>query len=71
MAQILEKQEPTDQDYAAKKDDVRQTLLLTKQNELFQLFMSNLRKDMEKSNRLKVNQEELKNLSRRGGEEGS
>jgi peptidyl-prolyl cis-trans isomerase D len=71
VAQLVEKQEPTDQDYAGKKDQVRQSLLQSKQDELFALFVSNLRKDMEKSNRIKVNQEELKNLTRRGAEEGS
>jgi len=71
VAQLVEKQEPTDQEYAGKKDQIRQSLLQSKQDELFALFVSNLRKDMEKSNRLKVNQEELKNLTRRGAEEGS
>src|SRR5882672_2459971 len=71
VAQLLEKQAPTDQDFSAKKDQIRQTLLDSKQNELFSLFVSNLRKEMEKSNKLKVNQEELKNLTRRGAEEGS
>jgi peptidyl-prolyl cis-trans isomerase D len=71
VAQLLEKQAPTDQDFSVKKDQIRQTLLDSKQNELFSLFVSNLRKEMEKSNKLKVNQEELKNLTRRGAEEGS
>jgi peptidyl-prolyl cis-trans isomerase D len=70
VAQLLEKQAPTDQDFAQKKDQIRQSLLETKQNDLFGLFVSNLRKDMEKSNRIKVNQEEMKNLTRRGAEEG-
>jgi hypothetical protein len=35
------------------------------------LFVTNLRKDMEKSKRLKVNEEEMKNLTRQGGQEGS
>src|SRR6266404_1601272 len=71
VAQVLEKQPPTDQDFSAKKDEIRQTLLDSKQNELFSVFVSNLRKEMEKSNKLKVNQEELKSLTRRGAEEGS
>ena len=72
VAQIVEKQAPTDQDYATKKDQIRQTLLDAKQNEMFSLFVSNMRKEMEKSKKLKVNQEELNNLSKRGGtEEGS
>jgi len=71
VAQLVEKQQPTDQEYAEKKDQIRQSLLQSKQDELFALFVSNLRKDMEKSNKLKVNQEELKNLTRRAAEEGS
>jgi len=71
VAQLLEKQAPTEQEFAAKKDQIRQSLLEAKQNDLFALFVTNLRKDMEKSHRLKVNQEEMKNLTRQGGQEGS
>ena len=71
VAQLLEKQAPTDQEFAEKKDGIRQSLLEGKQNDLFGLFVANLRKDMEKSKRLKVNQEEMKNLTRQGGQEGS
>jgi peptidyl-prolyl cis-trans isomerase D len=71
VAQLLDKQQPTDQDYASKKDEIQQSLLQSKQEELFGLFLSNLRKDMEKSNKLKINQEELKNLTRRSTDEGS
>jgi peptidyl-prolyl cis-trans isomerase D len=71
VAQLLEKQSPTDQEYADKKDGVRQSLLEAKQNDLFGLFVTNLRKDMESSHRMKVNQEELKNLTRQTAQEGS
>ena len=71
VAQLVDKQAPTDQDFAAKKDEIRQSLLQNKQNQMFQLFVSNLRTTMEKVNRIKVNQEEMKNLTRRGAEEGS
>jgi len=71
VAQLVDKQAPTDQDFAAKKDEIRQSLLQNKQNQMFQLFVSNLRTTMEKANRIKVNQEEMKNLTRRGAEEGS
>jgi hypothetical protein len=33
--------------------------------------VTNLHRDMEKSKQLKVNQEEMKNLTRQGAEEGS
>ena len=73
---LLDKQVPTDQEFAAKKDEIRESLLETKQNETFGLFLSSLRKDMEKSNRLKINPDEMKNLTRMGrvqkaSEEGS
>jgi peptidyl-prolyl cis-trans isomerase D len=71
VAQLLERQAPTDQEFSEKQDGIRQSLLQSKQNDLFGLFVTNLRKDMEKSNRLKVNQEEMKNLTRKAGQEGS
>jgi peptidyl-prolyl cis-trans isomerase D len=71
VAQLLEKEAPTDQEFAGKKDGIRQSLVEAKQNDLFELYVTNLRKDMEKSKRLKVNQEEMKNLTRQGGQEGS
>ena len=71
VAQLLEKQAPTEEEFAAKKDEIRQSLLEAKQNEMFEVFIANLRKDMEKSNRLKINQDEMKNLTRQPGTEGS
>jgi peptidyl-prolyl cis-trans isomerase D len=71
VAQLLEKQAPTDQDFAEKKDGIRQSLVEAKQNDLFGLFVTNLRKDMENSHKLKVNQEEMKNLSHQNSQEGS
>ena len=71
VAHLLEKQPPTDQEFAEKKDGIRQSLLEAKQNDLYGLFVTNLHRDMEKSKQLKVNQEEMKNLTRQGAEEGS
>jgi len=71
VAQLLDRQPPTDEEFAQKKDEIRQSLVETKQNELFQLFVTNLRKGMEKSNRIKINQDEMKRLTRPGTEEGS
>jgi peptidyl-prolyl cis-trans isomerase D len=70
VAALIEKQAPTEQEYSEKKDGIRQSLLEEKQSDLFNLYVSNLRKDMEKSNRLKVNKEEMKNLTRQA-QEGS
>ena len=41
-----------------------------KQGELFNLFVANLRQQMEKSGKIKINQQELKNLTRGQNEEG-
>ena len=71
VAQVLDKQAPTEEEYAQKKDAIRQTLTESRQNELFELFVSNLRKDMEKSNKIKINEDEMKRLTHPGTEEGS
>jgi len=70
VAQLLEKQAPTDQEFTQKKDEIRQSLVDAKQNDMFGLFVTNLRKDMEKSKRLKVNEQEMKNLTKQGAQEG-
>jgi peptidyl-prolyl cis-trans isomerase D len=71
VAQLLDKQAPTDQEFTEKKVGIRQSLLEAKQNDLFGLYVSNLRKEMETSHRLKVNQDEMKNLTRQTAQEGS
>ena len=67
---VLEVQAPTDADFAAKQDQIRDTLLQDKEQELFGLFVTNLRDQMEKSGKIKINQEEMKTLTRAGSEPG-
>jgi peptidyl-prolyl cis-trans isomerase D len=68
---VLEKQEPPAGDFAAKRDEIRESLLQNKQQEMFGLFIANLHDQMQKSGKIKINQEEMKKLSRaQGGEEG-
>jgi peptidyl-prolyl cis-trans isomerase D len=68
---VVDKQAPTDQDFMAKKDEVRDQLAKTKQDELFALFVNNLRDQMEKSGKIKINQDELKTLTRQNpGDQG-
>jgi peptidyl-prolyl cis-trans isomerase D len=70
---VLQKQDPTDQDFAAKKDQIRDGLLGAKRQDLFGMFLTNLRQQMEKSGKIKINEQEMKNLTRGqggGGEEG-
>ena len=67
---VLENQKPDEADYTAKRDQIRDALLQGKQQELFGLFVSSLRDQMEKSGKIKINQEEMKTLARTGGEQG-
>jgi peptidyl-prolyl cis-trans isomerase D len=65
---ILDKQAPTDADFAAKKDQIRDALMQGKQTELFGLFMANLREQMEKSGKIKINEQEMKSLTKQQSE---
>ncbi len=65
---VREKQSPTDQDFTTKKDQIRDTLVQSKQSELFNLFMANLREQMEKSGRIKINEQEMKTLTKQQAE---
>ena len=67
---VLENQKPEEADYAAKRDQIRDALLQGKQSEIFQLFISSLRDSMEKSGKIKINQDEMKTLARAGAEQG-
>jgi peptidyl-prolyl cis-trans isomerase D len=67
---VLENQQPTDADYAAKRDQIRDQLLLGKQQERFGLFVSSLVDEMTRSGKIKKNAEEIKALSRSGSEQG-
>jgi peptidyl-prolyl cis-trans isomerase D len=68
---LLDKQEPSPQDFAAQKDQIRDSLLQNKRAELFNLFVANLRDQMQKAGKIKINQEEMKALTRsQAGEEG-
>jgi peptidyl-prolyl cis-trans isomerase D len=65
---ITEVQAPSDADFTAKRDQIRDSLLQNKEQELFQLFVTNLRDQMEKSGKIKINQDEMKQLTRTGNE---
>ena len=67
---VLDNQKPSDADFAAKRDQIRDQLLEQKQQEVFGLFISSLRDQMEKSGKIKINQEEMKALTRSGSEQG-
>ncbi len=67
---VLENQQPSDADFAAKRDQIRDSLLQGKQQELFGLFVSGIREQMEKSGKIKINQDEMKALTHAGAEAG-
>ncbi len=67
---VLENQQPSDADYAAKRDQIRDQLLLGKQQERFGLFVSSLVDEMTRSGKIKRNEEEIKALSRGSSEQG-
>ncbi len=66
---IAERQPPTEQDFAAKKDEIRDSLMQKQENEAFGLFLGNLRETMEKSGKVKINQKELAALTKAKTEE--
>ncbi len=67
---LLEVQAPTDEDFSAKRDQIREQLLQNEQQELFGLFVNNVREQMEKSGKIKINQDELKALTHPQNESG-
>ncbi|MGA2695286.1 MAG: peptidyl-prolyl cis-trans isomerase [Terriglobales bacterium] len=68
---ITDRQEPTDADYAVKKDQIRDSLLQNKQAEMFGMFVMNLHDQMQKSGKIKINQDEMNRLTRaQGGDQG-
>ena len=67
---VTERQAPSEQDFAAKKDQIRDSLMQNKQGEIFGLFLGNLREVMDKSGKIKKNQKELDTLTKARTEEG-
>jgi peptidyl-prolyl cis-trans isomerase D len=67
---VLEVQAPTDADFAAKRDQILEQLLQSQREEIFGLFVNNVRVQMEKTGKIKVNQEEMKALTHPESESG-
>jgi peptidyl-prolyl cis-trans isomerase D len=70
VLQVIENQQPSEAEYAAKRDQIRDQLLLGKQQERFGLFVSSLVDEMTRAGKIKRNEEEIKALSRNGSEQG-
>ena len=61
---VVDKQAPSDADFAAKKEQIRESLTQQKQQEAFGLFLSDLRDSMQKSGKIKMNQKQLEALTK-------
>ena len=70
VLQVVDKRAPSEEEFAQKKDQIRDSLLQQKQGDLFNLFVSNLVVQMDKSGKIKRNQEELKQLGRGATDQG-
>jgi len=70
VLKVLENQQPSEAEFAAKRDQIRDQLLLGKQQERFGLFVSSLVDEMIRSGKIKRNEEEIKGLIRNGSEQG-
>ena len=70
VLEVIENQQPSEAEFAAKRDQIRDQLLLGKQQERFGLFVSSLVDEMTRSGKIKRNEEEIKALSRSGSEQG-
>jgi len=67
---VTERQDPSMDDFAKKKDVTREQMLQRKKEEMTALFTSNLVDQMEKNGRIKKNQAQIDAMSKRAGGAG-
>jgi len=70
VLQLLSVEQPSEADYAAKRDQIRDSILQQKQQERFGIFVTSLIDRMTKDGKIKRNDDELKQLGRTGNESG-
>jgi peptidyl-prolyl cis-trans isomerase D len=66
---VTDRQAPTEQEYAAKKDQIHDATLQQQQSEIFNLFLGNLRESMQKAGKIKINEKEMAVLTKARTEE--
>ena len=71
VMKLVDKQEPSPAEFAKAKDQIRDALLSQKRQEVFMLFATNIKDQLEKDGKIRINQEELKVLTTPRGEAGS
>jgi len=70
VVKLIEKQEPTPEDVAKGMDQLRESMLARKRSDAFQLFAAGLRKNLENSGKIRINQEEMTRLTAATSEPG-
>jgi len=60
---LLDLQEPSPADFAKQKDQIRDQVLQQKRDQMFQLFLADLREGMQKNGKIQINQQVLKQLT--------
>jgi peptidyl-prolyl cis-trans isomerase D len=63
VLQVVSREEPTTAEIAQKQDEIREGLLQNKREEMFGMYVSNLRQQMEKSGKIVINSNEMKTLT--------
>jgi len=67
---LLDAQAPSDADFAAKRDQIRDSLLQGKQQQLVWSVRFQLARSDGEVGQIKINQDEMKALTKTGSEEG-
>jgi hypothetical protein len=60
---LLDREEPSPADFQKAKDQIREQVVQQKRDQLLELFVSNLREQMEKNGKIQINQQVLKQLT--------
>ncbi len=63
VLRLVDRQEPTAEEIAKGSDQMRETILTRKRSDAFQLFAMGLRKNLEKSGKIRINQDEMGRLT--------
>ncbi len=64
VIQLLDKQEPPLDQLAASRDRIREMLLEQKRNEFLEVFAANLREQMQKDGRIRINKQEMEQITK-------
>ncbi|HEX6905367.1 MAG TPA: peptidyl-prolyl cis-trans isomerase [Terriglobales bacterium] len=60
---LLDREAPSQADFQKQKDQIREQVMQQKRDQMLQLFIANLREQMEKSGKIQINQQVLKQLT--------